>query len=235
MDGIQMRTLGLIGGMSWESTVPYYRTINQTVKERLGGLHSARLLLYSVDFAQIEKLQHAGDWAAAGAVLADAARALKAGGAQLLVICTNTMHKVADAVESASGLPLLHIADPTGDAIRAQGITRIGLLGTRFTMEQEFYRQRLIERHRLEVLVPDADERGIVHRVIYDELCQGVIREASRAQYRRVMDALIARGAQGIILGCTEIGLLVGDGDAAVPLFDTTALHARAAALAALE
>jgi aspartate racemase len=235
MDGIQMRTLGLIGGMSWESTVPYYRTINQTVKERLGGLHSARLLLYSVDFAQIEKLQHAGDWAAAGAVLADAARALKAGGAQLLVICTNTMHKVADAVESASGLPLLHIADPTGDAIRAQGITRIGLLGTRFTMEQEFYRQRLIERHRLEVLVPDADERGIVHRVIYDELCQGVIREASRAQYRRVMDALIARGAQGIILGCTEIGLLVGDGDATVPLFDTTALHARAAALAALE
>ena len=235
MDGIQMRTLGLIGGMSWESTVPYYRTINQTVKERLGGLHSARLLLYSVDFAQIEKLQHAGDWAAAGAVLADAARALKAGGAQLLVICTNTMHKVADAVESASGLPLLHIADPTGDAIRAQGITRIGLLGTRFTMEQEFYRQRLIERHRLEVLVPDADERGIVHRVIYDELCLGVIRVQSRAQYRRVMDALIARGAQGIILGCTEIGLLVGDGDATVPLFDTTALHARAAALAALE
>jgi len=230
-----MKTLGLIGGMSWESTVPYYRTINQTVKEQLGGLHSARLLLYSVDFAQIEKLQHAGDWDAAGAVLADAARSLKAGGAQLLVICTNTMHKVADAVEAASGLPLLHIADPTGEAIRAKGVTRIGLLGTRFTMEQAFYRQRLIERHGLDVLVPEADERDIVHRVIYDELCQGVIREESREQYRRVMASLVARGAQGIILGCTEIGLLVGEGDASVPLFDTTALHARAAALAALD
>jgi len=230
-----MKTLGLIGGMSWESTVPYYRTINQTVKEQLGGLHSARLLLYSVDFAQIEKLQHAGDWDAAGAVLADAARSLKAGGAQLLVICTNTMHKVADAVETASGLPLLHIADPTGEAIRAHGFTRIGLLGTRFTMEQDFYRQRLAERHGLEVLVPEADERDIVHRVIYDELCQGEIREESRAQYRRVMESLVARGAQGIILGCTEIGLLVGEGDASVPLFDTAALHARAAALAALD
>lgn len=230
-----MKTLGLIGGMSWESTVPYYRTINQTVKEQLGGLHSARLLLYSVDFAQIEKLQHAGDWDAAGAVLADAARSLKAGGAQLLVICTNTMHKVADAVETASGLPLLHIADPTGEAIRAHGFARIGLLGTRFTMEQDFYRQRLAERHGLEVLVPEADERDIVHRVIYDELCQGEIREESRAQYRRVMESLVARGAQGIILGCTEIGLLVGEGDASVPLFDTAALHARAAALAALD
>ena len=229
-----MKTLGLIGGMSWESTVPYYRTINQTVKEQLGGLHSARLLLYSVDFAQIEKLQHAGDWDAAGAVLADAARSLKAGGAQLLVICTNTMHKVADAVETASGLPLLHIADPTGEAIRAHGFARIGLLGTRFTMEQDFYRQRLIERHGLDVLVPEAGDRDNVHRVIYDELCQGEIREESRAQYRGVMASLVARGAQGIILGCTEIGLLVGEGDASVPLFDTTALHARAAALAAL-
>ncbi|QGW63482.1 amino acid racemase [Lysobacter soli] len=229
-----MKTLGLIGGMSWESTVPYYRTINQTVKEQLGGLHSARLLLYSVDFAEIEKLQHAGDWEAAGAVLADAARSLKGGGAQLLVICTNTMHKVADAVEAASGLPLLHIADATGDAIRARGITRIGLLGTRFTMEQDFYRRRLSEGHGLDVLVPEPDERDLVHRVIYDELCQGVIRDESRAQYRRVMDGLVARGAQGIILGCTEIGLLVGEDDASVPLFDTTALHARAAALAAL-
>ena len=229
-----MKMLGLIGGMSWESTVPYYRTINQTVKEQLGGLHSARLLLYSVDFAQIEKLQHAGDWDAAGAVLADAARSLKAGGAQLLVICTNTMHKVADAVEAASGLPLLHIADPTGEAIRARGFTRIGLLGTRFTMEQAFYRQRLIERHGLDVLVPPPDERELVHRVIYEELCLGVIREESLAAYRSVMTSLVARGAQGIILGCTEIGLLVGEGDAGVPLFDTTALHARAAALAAL-
>ncbi len=230
-----MKTLGLIGGMSWESTVPYYRLINQTVKERLGGLHSARLLLYSVDFAPIEKLQHAGDWDAAGEVLADAARALKAGGADLLVICTNTMHKVAGAVEAASGLPLLHIADATGDEIRRQGLTRIGLLGTRFTMEQDFYRQRLAERHGLEVLVPDADDRDLVHDVIYDELCLGTIRDESRAQYRRVMDALVARGAQGIVLGCTEIGLLVGEGDASVPLFDTAALHARHAALAALE
>lgn len=229
-----MKTLGLIGGMSWESTVPYYRVINQTVKERLGGLHSARLLLYSVDFAQIEKLQHAGDWDAAGVVLADAARSLKAGGADLLVICTNTMHKVADAVEAASGLPLLHIADPTGDAIRRAGLSRVGLLGTRFTMEQDFYRQRLVQRHGLEVLVPDADDRDIVHRVIYDELCLGTIRSTSRAQYRDIIERLVARGAQGVILGCTEIGLLVGDEDAPVPLFDTTALHARQAALAAL-
>ena len=229
-----MKTLGLIGGMSWESTVPYYRIVNQTVKERLGGLHSARLLLYSVDFAQIEKLQHAGDWDAAGTVLADAARALRAGGAQLLVICTNTMHKVADAVETASGLPLLHIADATGEAIRDAGLQRVGLLGTRFTMEQDFYRQRLVERHGLEVLVPEPDDRDTVHRVIYDELCQGTIREESRARYRTVIERLVARGAQGIILGCTEIGLLEGDDDASVPLFDTTALHARAAALAAL-
>lgn len=230
-----MKTLGLIGGMSWESTVPYYRLINQTVKEQLGGLHSARLLLYSVDFAQIEKLQHAGDWDAAGAVLADAARALKAGGAQLLVICTNTMHKVADAVEAASGLPLLHIADPTGEEIRRHGLQRVGLLGTRFTMEQDFYRQRLTDRHGLEVLVPDADDRETVHRVIYEELCLGTIREQSRQQYRDVIARLVGRGAQAVILGCTEIGLLVGDGDAEVPLFDTTALHARHAALAALD
>ena len=229
-----MKTLGLIGGMSWESTVPYYRTINQVVREQLGGLHSARLLLHSVDFDEIARLQRAGDWDALAGAMADAAHSLKAGGAQLLVICTNTMHKVADVVEATSGVPLLHIADPTGDAIRARGFTRIGLLGTRFTMEQEFYRQRLGERHGLEVLVPDAEERELVHHVIYDELCQGVIRESSRAQYRRVMEALVARGAQGIILGCTEIGLLVGEDDASVSLFDTTALHARAAALAAL-
>ncbi|MDI9238109.1 aspartate/glutamate racemase family protein [Lysobacter sp. LF1] len=229
-----MKTLGLIGGMSWESTVPYYRLINQTVKEQLGGLHSARLLLYSVDFAQIERLQHAGDWDAAGAVLADAGRALRAGGAELLVICTNTMHKVADAVESASGLPLLHIADPTGEEIRRAGLQRIGLLGTRFTMEQDFYRQRLVERHGLEVLVPEADDRDTVHRVIYEELCLGTIRAESRAQYRAIIERLVARGAQGVILGCTEIGLLVGADDAQVPLFDTTALHARHAALAAL-
>lgn len=228
-----MKTLGLIGGMSWESTVPYYRLINQTVKQELGGLHSARLLLYSVDFAEIERLQMSGDWDTAGQVLADAARALRAGGAELLVICTNTMHKVADAVEAASGLPLLHIADATANEIRAQGLQRVGLLGTRFTMEQDFYRQRLVG-HGLEVLVPEADDRGIVHRVIYDELCLGQVRDESRQQYRRIIADLVARGAQGVILGCTEIGLLVGNDDASVPLFDTAALHARHAALAAL-
>lgn len=229
-----MKTLGLLGGMSWESTLPYYRTINETVRERLGGLHSARLLLYSVDFAEVERLQHAGDWDAAGALLGRAAASLRDGGAQLLVICTNTMHKVADAVEAASGLPLLHIADPTGAAIRASGLRRIGLLGTRFTMEQAFYRQRLSERHGLEVIVPDEADRERVHRVIYDELCLGQVREPSRDAYRRIIASLAARGAQGVILGCTEIGLLIGPADVAVPLFDTTALHARAAALAGL-
>jgi aspartate racemase len=228
------KTLGLLGGMSWESTLPYYRVINETVRERLGGLHSARLLLYSVDFAEVERLQHAGDWDAAGALLGRAARSVRDGGAELLVICTNTMHKVADAVETASGLPLLHIADPTGAAIRAAGLTKIGLLGTRFTMEQAFYRQRLIERHGLDVIVPDADGRELVHKVIYEELCLGRIRDESREAYRRIIAELAARGAQGVILGCTEIGLLIGPADVDVPLFDTTALHARAAALAAI-
>jgi aspartate racemase len=228
------KTLGLLGGMSWESTLPYYRVINETVRERLGGLHSARLLLYSVDFAEVERLQHAGDWDAAGALLGRAARSLRDGGAELLVICTNTMHKVADAVETASGLPLLHIADPTGAAIRAAGLTKIGLLGTRFTMEQAFYRQRLIERHGLDVIVPDDDGRELVHKVIYEELCLGRIRDESREAYRRIISELAARGAQGVILGCTEIGLLIGPADVEVPLFDTTALHARAAALAAI-
>lgn len=229
-----MRTLGLLGGMSWESTVPYYRLINETIKQRLGGLHSARLLLYSIDFAEVERLQHAGDWDAAGRLLGEAACALRNGGAELLVIGTNTMHKVADAVETASGLPLLHIADATGAEIRAAGLTRVGLLGTRFTMEQDFYRQRLVERHSLDVLVPEAAERERVHRVIYDELCLGRIEAASRADYRRIIAGLVARGAQGVILGCTEIGLLIGADDATVPLFDTAAIHARAAALAAL-
>ncbi|MGJ7903106.1 aspartate/glutamate racemase family protein [Lysobacter sp. 1R34A] len=230
-----MKTLGLLGGMSWESTLPYYRLINETVRERLGGLHSAKLLLYSVDFAEVERLQHAGDWDAAGVLLGQAARCLRDGGAHLLVICTNTMHKVADAVEAASGLPLLHIADPTGAAIRAAGLGRIGLLGTRFTMEQDFYRQRLIERHGLEVIVPDAAGRDLVHRVIYEELCLGRIRDASRQAYREVIAGLVARGAQGVILGCTEISLLIGAGDVETALFDTTALHARAAALAAID
>ncbi|WP_408951788.1 aspartate/glutamate racemase family protein [Lysobacter sp. Hz 25] len=235
MNQVAMKTLGLLGGMSWESTLPYYRLINETVRERLGGLHSAKLLLYSVDFAEVERLQHAGDWDAAGVLLGQAARSLRDGGAQLLVICTNTMHKVADAVEAASGLPLLHIADSTGAAIRAAGLSRIGLLGTRFTMEQDFYRQRLVERHGLDVIVPDPAGRELVHRVIYEELCLGRIRDESRQAYREVIAGLVARGAQGVILGCTEIGLLIGAGDVEIPLFDTTALHARAAALAAIE
>ncbi|TAA42404.1 aspartate/glutamate racemase family protein [Pseudoxanthomonas winnipegensis] len=225
-----MKTIGLIGGMSWESTLPYYRLINQTVREARGGLHSAKVLLYSVDFHEIEVLQHAGDWDAAGAAMADAARRLQAGGADFIVLCTNTMHKVADAITHATPLPLLHIADATAQALLDAGIARVGLLGTRFTMEQDFYRKRL-EARGLEVLVPPAPDRDDVHRIIYDELCQGVIDETSRATYRQVMARLVEAGAQGIILGCTEISLLVGQDDATVPLFDTTTLHARAAAL----
>ena len=225
-----MKTLGLLGGMSWESTVPYYRIINETVRERLGGLHSARLVLYSVDFSDIERLQQAGDWAEAGQVLASAARALEAAGADGLVLCTNTMHRVAPAIEAAVTIPLLHVADPTAQAIRRAGLTTVGLLGTRFTMEQDFYRRRLIDRHGLTAIVPDLADRETVHRVIYEELCQGNIRAESRAHYRRIIQQLVEAGAEGIILGCTEIALLVGPDDAPVPLFDTTALHARAAA-----
>jgi len=229
-----MKTIGLIGGMSWESTVPYYQTINRTVAAHLGGLHSARVLLYSVDFAEVEALQHAGRWDDAGALLADCARRLEAAGADLLVLCTNTMHKVADAIEIAVKIPLLHIADPTAQAIRAAGHARVGLLGTRFTMEQDFYRARLTDRHRLEVLVPPAEQREVLHRIIYDELCLGLIREDSRREFQRIAADLIASGAQCVILGCTEIGLLLKDGDVAAPLFDTTALHARAAAMTAM-
>lgn len=221
-----MKTIGLIGGMSWESTVPYYRHINETVRARLGGLHSARAVLVSVDFHDIEQLQRAGDWDAAGRLLADAGRRLQAAGADCIVLCTNTMHKVAPAIEAACALPLLHIADPTAHAIRAAGLQRIGLLGTRFTMEQDFYRERLAQRHGLTVLVPEEDERATVHRIIYEELCVGIVSETSRAHYRRIIGGLAQRGAQGVILGCTEIGLLVGDEDTALPLFDTTALHA---------
>ncbi|MFM2067865.1 MAG: hypothetical protein RLZZ584_2774 [Pseudomonadota bacterium] len=229
-----MKTIGLIGGMSWESTVPYYRSINEVVKERLGGLHSARIVLYSVDFHDIERLQHAGDWAAAGKLLADAARRVHAAGADFLVLCTNTMHKVAPTIEAAvPALPLLHIADGTAAQILAAGHRRVGLLGTRFTMEQDFYIQRLRD-HGLAVLVPDEAGRAEVHRVIYDELCLGRIVDSSRSAYLAQIDALVARGAQAVILGCTEISLLVGPADTAVALFDTTAIHARAAAERAL-
>jgi aspartate racemase len=224
-----MRTLGLLGGMSWESTVPYYRIVNECVRERLGGLHSAKLVLHSVDFAEIETLQHAGDWDTAGALLAEAARGLRRAGADAIVLCTNTMHLVAPAIEAAVDIPLLHIADATAARIRAAGIARVALLGTRFTMEQAFYRER-IEAAGIEVLTPDAPQRERVHRVIYDELCLGRILDASRDDYRTIMANLVALGAQGVILGCTEIGLLMGEGDATVPLFDTARIHAEAAA-----
>lgn len=224
-----MKTIGLIGGMSWESTLSYYRLINEGVKQALGGLHSARLMLYSVDFHDIEALQRSGDWDAAGALLADAARALERGGADCVVLCTNTMHKVAGQIEAAVSIPLLHIADATGVAIHAAGLSRVGLLGTRFTMEQDFYRKHLIDRHGLEVLIPGETERARVHQVIYEELCLGRIEASSREAYRQVIAGLVARGAQAIILGCTEISLLVDASDASVPLFDTTAIHAHAA------
>ena len=229
-----LKTIGLIGGMSWESTVPYYRQINEAVRERLGGLHSARIVLYSVDFHDIERLQHAGDWDGAAALLVHAARSLVAAGAEFLVLCTNTMHKVAPAIEDAVKIPLLHIADPTAVAIRRAGVDTVGLLGTRFTMEQPFYRDRLAARHALKVVVPDETGRADVHRVIYDELCLGTLREDSRQRFRDVMADLKAQGAQAIILGCTEISLLVGAEDSDLPLYDTTAIHARAAADAAL-
>lgn len=221
-----VKTIGLIGGMSWESTVPYYRQINEAVKARLGGLHSARIVLYSVDFHDIERLQHEDRWDAAGDMLAQAAWSLAAAGADFLVLCTNTMHKVADAIEAAVDIPLLHIADPTAADIKSAGLTTIGLLGTRFTMEQGFYRDRLVQQHGIEVLVPDEADRETVHRVIYDELCRGTIRDESRDQYRAIIQRLVDRGAQGVILGCTEISLLVGAADSAVALFDTTTLHA---------
>lgn len=224
-----MKTLGLIGGMSWESTVPYYRFINEAIKARLGGLHSARLVLYSVDFDEIAQLQHAGDWDAAGRVLAEAARRLEAAGANALVICANTMHKVAPAIEAAVNIPLLHVVDAVADDIRAAGFRKVGLLGTRFTMEHPFYADRLAQ-HGLETLVPEQADRDVVHRVVYEELCLGKIVDASREAYRRIMADLVARGAEAIILGCTEISMLVGAQDASVALFDTTAIHARKAA-----
>jgi len=230
-----MKTLGLIGGMSWESTIPYYRIVNETVRERLGGLHSARLILYSVDFHAIERLQRAGAWDEAGRTLADAARSLEAAGAEGLALCTNTLHEVAPAIESAVDIPLLHIADPTAAAVKRAGFHTVGLLGTRFTMERDFYRGRLTAQHGLAVIVPDAADREIVHRVIYDELCRGDIRAESRAQYREIMRRLVEAGAEGIILGCTEIALLVRPDDAPVPLFDTAAIHARHAAEWALD
>ncbi|MBL0632597.1 aspartate/glutamate racemase family protein [Aeromonas veronii] len=229
-----MKCIGLLGGMSWESTVSYYQALNRGVRAQLGGLHSARVLLNSVDFAGIERLQHAGDWPATARLLAAEARKLQDGGADFLLIGTNTMHKVAPEIEAAIDIPLLHIADATADKLQADGITRVGLLGTRFTMEQDFYKGRLQERFGLAVLVPDEAGRERVHRIIYDELCLGEIRESSRAEYLAIIEGLAAAGAEAVILGCTEIALLVGDARAAVPLYDTTAIHAEAAVARAL-
>lgn len=220
-----MKRIGLLGGMSWESTAEYYRLLNEEVRDRLGGLHSADCLLRSVDFAPIAALQRAGRWDEAGEVLAEEARALVAAGAELLVLCTNTMHKVADRIAAAIDVPFVHIADTTADAVREAGMTSVGLLATGYTMEQDFYVGRLRERHGLTVHVPSAPDRRIVHDVIYTELCVGVVAERSRDEYRRVMVALTDEGAECILYGCTEIGLLVGPQDSPVPVFDTTRLH----------
>ena len=228
-----MKTIGLLGGMSWESTQTYYRLINEGVKSRLGGLHSAKLVLYSVDFAEIEALQHKGDWPATARILSGAALSLENAGADFLMIGTNTMHKVAPEIEKATNLPLLHIAEATANVLTQDNIQRVGLLGTRFTMEQAFYRERL-EAAGIEVVTPDAAQRAEVHRVIYEELCQGKIQAASREAYLTVINSLAEQGAQAVILGCTEIGLLIKQTDTSVPLYDTTAIHAAQAVEQAL-
>jgi aspartate racemase len=231
---VGQKIIGLIGGMSWESSAQYYRLINEGVRDRVGGVASARTLMWSFDFAEIEALQHAGDWDALAGQLVTAAKALEKGGADFLVLCTNTMHRCAWAIDAAVKIPLLHIADPTAAAIQAAGLTKVGLLGTAFTMEQAFYRGRLEEKFGLEVLIPEADDRAAVHGIIYRELVTGQVLDASREVYRAVIQRLVERGAQGIILGCTEIMLLIGEADSPVPVFDTTTLHATAAVETAL-
>jgi len=229
-----MKTIGLVGGMSWESTLEYYRVINQHTKERMGGFHSAKLVLYSVDFAEVESAQHEGRWDDLTRLMIDAAQRVERAGAELLLICTNTMHKMADDVQKNIGIPLLHIVDVTASAIKSRSIKRVGLLGTRFTMEQDFYKQRLVQKHGLDVLIPEEKEREDIHRILYNELCLGEIKERSKGIFRSIIANLEARGAQGIILGCTEIPLLVSQAEYKIPLFDTTTLHARAAVDAAL-
>ncbi len=224
-----MKTIGLLGGMSWESSVHYYSLINRLVKERLGGLHSAKVLLYSVDFGEVEPRQRAGRWDELGTLLNQAALALERGGADFVVVCANTMHKVADELMAGVRIPLLHIVDVTAARVKAAGLRRVGLLGTRYTMEQDFYRGRLAERHGLEVLVPDPPDRAEVNRVIFEELVLGRVEASSRARYQEVVDRLARSGAQGVIAGCTEIGMLLSPTDVPLPLFDTTEIHARAA------
>ena len=224
-----MKTIGMLGGMSWESTLTYYRLLNEGIKLRLGGLHSAQIYLFSVDFAEIEKLQHQNSWDELGLLLGNAAIRVEKGGADFLLICTNTMHKVAPQVATSLSIPILHIADATAVELRKQQIKRVGLLGTRFTMEQDFYKQRITNNFGIEVLIPDAPQRTLVHQVIYEELCLGVIREQSRQEFLKIIQHLSAEGAEGIILGCTEIGLLIGTHDTDIRLYDTTAIHAQAA------
>ena len=229
-----MKTIGMLGGMSWESTASYYKAINEGVKAQLGGLHSAKICLYSVNFAEIEKLQHRGNWDETALILAEAAKSVAAGGADFLLICTNTMHKVAAEIGASINIPILHIADATGTQLFADGIAKVGLLGTRFTMQQDFYKSRLINQFAIDVLVPSADEQTIIHDIIYDELCQGIIKLESRAQYLAIINNLYEQGAEAVILGCTEIALLVTQTDTHVPLYDTTAIHSAKAVELAL-
>jgi aspartate racemase len=229
----RMRVIGMLGGMSWESSAQYYRLVNELARERLGGLHSARLVLVSLDFAEIEQLQVTGQWERAGELLAEAAKSAEAAGAELLLLCTNTMHKVAGQIQAAVSIPFLHLADTTAAAVRRAGLSTVGLLGTAFTMEQDFYRDRLA-RHGLTVLVPPAEDRALVHRVIYSELCLGEVHESSRQAYQRVIDRLKHAGAEGVILGCTEIELLIRPQDSPIPVFPTTQLHVEAAVEQAL-
>lgn len=228
-----MKIIGLLGGMSWESTVTYYQIINRTVKERLGGLHSAKIVLYSVDFQEIEECQAKGEWERSGEILADAAVRLEKAGAEVLVICTNTMHKVAPQIAAATSVPLLHIAEATADALKEGNITCAALLGTKYTMTQDFYKEKIMAAG-IDVIVPEAEDREIVNRVIYKELCLGVVSQRSRSEYVRIIDDLAQKGAQAVILGCTEIGLLIGPEDSSLPLFDTTHIHARKAAMLAM-
>ncbi|MBN2115606.1 MAG: aspartate/glutamate racemase family protein [Anaerolineales bacterium] len=230
-----MKTIGLIGGMSWESSVEYYRILNETTKAKLGGLHSAKCIIYSVDFAEVEALQRQDRWEEAARLMIAAGQSLESAGADFVVLCTNTMHKLADEIQSSIHIPLLHIADATAQKIKAAGLRKIGLLGTRFTMEHDFYKGRLIDRHGLEVITPDSPDREVVHRIIYDELVLGLVKQESRQQYIQIMEKLVQSGAEGIILGCTEIELLVHDGDSRVPLFPTTRIHAIAAVEYALD
>ena len=230
-----MKTIGLIGGMSWESSLEYYRIINETVKEKLGGFHSAKCVMYSVDFDEIEKLQHQERWEEATELMIDAAHRLKKGGADFIVICTNTMHKMAEDVQKSIDIPLLHLADATAEKIREKGLKKIGLLGSRFTMEQDFYKGRLTQKYGLEVLIPDEEERQIVHDTIYNELVMGKITKISKQKFKEIIDNLETKGAEGVILGCTEIPLLVKQKDYDILLFDTTTIHAKAAVAYALK